>query len=42
VEQIFKILQQAYGKSKETERQEAKEEYRRLRQRDQTISGVLG
>ena len=33
-EQIFKILQQAYGKSKETERQEAKEEYRRLKQRD--------
>jgi hypothetical protein len=33
-EQIFKILQQAYGKSKETERQEAKEEYRKLRQRD--------
>jgi hypothetical protein len=25
--QIFKILQQAYGKSKEIERQEAKEEY---------------
>jgi hypothetical protein len=34
VEQIFKILQQAYGKSKETERQEAKEEYRKLRQKD--------
>jgi len=33
-EQIFRILQQAYGKSKETERQEAKEEYRRLKQRD--------
>jgi hypothetical protein len=33
-EQIFKILQQAYGKSKEIERQEAKEEYRRLKQRD--------
>jgi hypothetical protein len=33
-EQIFKILQQAYGKSKETERQEAKEDYRKLRQRD--------
>ena len=26
-EQIFQILQQAYGKSRETERQEAKEEY---------------
>jgi hypothetical protein len=34
VEQIFKILQQAYGKSKEMERQEAKEAYRHLRQRD--------
>jgi hypothetical protein len=34
IEQIFKILQQAYGKSKEMERQEAKEAYRRLRQRD--------
>jgi len=34
VEQIFKILQQAYGKSKEMERQEAKEDYRRLRQGD--------
>ena len=33
-EQIFKILHQAYGKSRETERQEAKEEYRRLRQRE--------
>jgi hypothetical protein len=36
-EQIFKILQQAYGKSKETERQEAKEEYRRLKQRDRSF-----
>ena len=36
-EQIFKILQQAYGKSKETERQEAKEEYRRLRQKDRSF-----
>jgi hypothetical protein len=33
-EQIFKILQQAYGKSRETERQEAKEEYRKLKQKD--------
>ena len=32
--QIFKILQQADSKSKETERQEAKEEYRKLKQRD--------
>ena len=29
--QIFKILQQAYSKSKETERQEAKEEYCKLK-----------
>jgi hypothetical protein len=34
VDQIFKILQQAYGKSKEMVRQEAKEGYRRLKQRD--------
>ena len=37
VEQIFKILQQAYGKSKEMERQEAKEDYRRLRQGDKAF-----
>ncbi len=34
VDQIFKILQQAYGKSKEMVRQEAKEGYRRLKQGD--------
>ena len=34
VEQIFKILQQAYGKSKEMVKQEAKEDYRKLKQRD--------
>jgi hypothetical protein len=34
VEQIFKILQQAYGKSKEMVRQEAKADYRKLKQRD--------
>lgn len=33
-EEIFTVLRQAYGKSKETERQEAKEEYRRLYQKD--------
>jgi hypothetical protein len=33
-EQIFKTLQQAYGKSKEMVRQEAKESYRKLKQGD--------
>jgi hypothetical protein len=34
VEQIFKILHQAYGESKEMVKQRAKEDYRKLKQRD--------
>ena len=37
-EQIFAILQQAYGKSDEMVEEEAKEEYRRLRQKDTPFS----